>query len=197
VYLASCGFFLAVGAVVGRLAALEETEADRRRRPALMVALCAVLAVLSGLTVSRNRVWADPVRLWADAVRKAPLTVEPYYGLAYAYRTTGDHTAAEATYQRAIALRPGLSQGYLGLAGNLLDVGRVESAEEVLRLAILRVPADPRARLQLAALEEESFHDASEALRLCREALVIKPDLVEAQECIRRNEGKLSGSPPR
>jgi len=192
VYLASCGFFMAVGALVARLAGSEETTANRRRRPALVVALCAVLAVLSGLTVSRNRVWADPVRLWADAVEKAPRTWEAVYGLADAYRTTGDQTAAEATYQRAIALRPGLVKGYLGLAGSLLDTGRVEQASEVLRLAIARVPSDTKARLLLAALDEESLHDPGGALRLCQEVLAFVPAMAEARECVRRNQQKLS-----
>jgi hypothetical protein len=192
VYLASCGVFMALGEVLAQAIA-PVSSVSRLRRLLSAGALTGIIATLLTLTVLRNRVWSDPILLWSDAVAKAPGTFQAHYGLADAYRAEGDHASAETTFQLAIALRPQLVTGYLGLAGNYLDEGKTQKAAEVLRLGILRVPADPQARLSLAAIEEENFHDTAEALRLCREAAAIAPRLAAAQECIRRNQQTASG----
>ena len=68
VYLASGGLFLAAGALGGRLATL----LAHKRRAVRWIAggICAVeLVSLSGRTLLRNAVWADPVALWREASR--------------------------------------------------------------------------------------------------------------------------------
>jgi hypothetical protein len=188
VYLASCGFFLAVAAVVGRMAA-PWLAAGRRVPVPIAAALSLMLAVLLSLTIARNRVWASPVALWTDAVQKAPGTFHATFGLASALRLAGDDTSAEPAFQQAIALQPALAEGYLGLSALFVDQNRIGDASETLRLAIQRVPADFRPRLALAALVQQT--NAAEALQLCQSALTLRPALPEAEACVRRNQARL------
>jgi tetratricopeptide (TPR) repeat protein len=191
VYLATAGALLAAGSVVENLA---RRTATHRARRIVLAAPATVVVVLMGLTVARNRVWADPIHLWGDASAKAPLTWAARYGLAEAYRAAGNNPAAVDAYQQAIALRPSLSDGYLGLAGTWLDMGEPVKASETLRLGLLRVPDDPLLRTKLAMVEGERLGNPTEAVKLCREALAIAPALREAQDCVRRYQDRLNRS---
>ena len=87
-YVASFGLFMAAGTGLSSLAGLTG-QAGRSPRGALATAFATVLVVLTALSISRNRVWADPVSLWTDAVEKAPQTWLPLQGLAEAHRQAG------------------------------------------------------------------------------------------------------------
>lgn len=191
VYLASCGFFMAVAATALRASGLRE-QAESRRRVTAAAVLGLVLAGLTGLTVARNRIWADPVRLWEDAVRKAPFTYMSHYGLADAYRSIGDCESAGPAYERALRIRPQNVDAYLGLAECLTELGRSDDARTVLRLGIERSPMDARVRLALAALEE-SRRNPAEALRFCRDVLAVSPGNATAEACVVRNQEALDG----
>ncbi|CAN5551867.1 tetratricopeptide repeat protein [soil metagenome] len=186
VYLASCGFFMVCAAGVSRVLRAERDHA-RRRFTMVAAGLSMVLLILGALTIARNRVWSDPVLLWQDAAREAPRTWAAHYGLADALHEADECESAEASYRRAIALRPDHANGYLGAADCLANLERPAAARELLRQAIARVPADVRPRLALATLEERVFGRPEEALRLCREALSMAPNHPEAQRCIVRN----------
>ena len=187
-YVASFGLFMAAGTGLSGLAGLTGQVRPGRRAALWATAFGAVLVVLTALSISRNRVWADPVSLWTDAVQKAPQTWLPLQGLAEAQRQAGQCQAATEPYQRAIELLPGKAESYLGLAWCLLDLGRVPDAAETLRLGISRAPENAQIPLQLAVIEERYFRDPAEALRLCQGALALAPDLTAAQDCVRRNQ---------
>ena len=191
-YVASLGFFMAVASIVTYVAGLGELEARRARLLVTAAALSAVVVGLATLTISRNRLWADPIALWTDAVQKAPGTWAAVHGLADAEHQTGDCRAAIEEYQRAIALLPQAAESYAGMADCFLELKRVPSAAETLRLGLSRAPDDTRLQLQLAVLEEQYFRDPAEALRLCQSALARSPGLRFAQDCVRRNQQVLS-----
>src|SRR5262249_32793397 len=66
VYEASGAFFvLAAFAIAAAAAKLAST----RQRALVPV---AIVAVLAGMTIRRNQVWASPVRLWQDSAQKSP-----------------------------------------------------------------------------------------------------------------------------
>ncbi|MGQ0736694.1 MAG: tetratricopeptide repeat protein, partial [Acidobacteriota bacterium] len=184
VYLASCGFFMSVAAF-----AWLGVEAAGSVRPVRFRvaagALVVVLAVLTSMTVARNRVWSHPVSLWADASRKAPTTWIAHYGLGEAYRAEGDCAAAAGPYQRAIEIRPDNPAAYVGWAACLMAEGRHDDAQEQLRLAVYRAPGDLTARLALAAVESQVFGNHDEALALCRAVLRMSPGNPSAGECVR------------
>ncbi len=144
VYLASCGFFMAVAATLnGAFARL----ADRGVGSGALArtALALVLAALSALTVARNLVWADPVTLWRDATRKAPDTWLPHYALGDALRTRGACTEAIPAYGNALRLRPQEPLVYTNLGACLIEVRQFTAADEVLASALRIDPHSVRA----------------------------------------------------
>jgi Flp pilus assembly protein TadD len=100
VYLASAGFFLAGGAGCGRLwARLAPRPAPGR--PLAVGVLALMLVVLSGLTLARNAVWADPVRLWREATLNAPEAWTAHFGLGNALFQRGRCAEAIPAYRAA------------------------------------------------------------------------------------------------
>lgn len=191
VYLASGGILLAVAASVAQTLRLGAPRASARLTATVAV-LTVVLVSLLGLTILRNRVWADPVRLWSDAVSKAPDTWVAHFGLADAYQSIGDCESALEPFRRAMALVPDRDEAYLGLSACLVELDRVDEAREVLRDLIARTPAAANVRLVLAQLEERRGNRGA-ALGLCRQVLERLPDQAEARACVERNERALSG----
>jgi tetratricopeptide (TPR) repeat protein len=183
VYLASCGLFLAVAAAWVQVVQYLTLNV---RRPIAVGAVIVAVAGLGTLTVVRNGVWSDPVRLWQDAARKAPRTYMAQYGVGESFRAAGDCEAAVPAYQRAIRLRPTLEDGYLGLAECLIVNERPDDAMQVFRAAVKRASTAVKSRLNLASFEAERGN-AGEALRLCREVLAVAPNDRNAAACIQRN----------
>lgn len=210
-YLASCGFFLAlVGA------------ASRARVPRAVPAagLALALIALAAATVARNRVWADPVALWSDAVAKAPHSWRARFGLGDALRARGDCDAAVAAYAEAIRLRPadldsrmnlGICLAQTGRYGEARDAfaaaleidprfvkahnnlgrlavitGRLQLGERYFRQALELDPANVTARLNLIQLYRQEGRDPAEILRLCREVAERAPYAPGIAECLER-----------
>lgn len=158
VYLASAGLFIAAGAVAGRGLAAPA----RGLRLAARTGLLVVLAVLCALTVARNAVWADPVRLWRDAAHKAPAEWNAHYGLANALAAQGDCEEAIGAYHRALRLarKPGVLSN---LGACLAQEGRTAEARAAYRAALTLNPRYAPAHHNLALLalrdgDHESAH---------------------------------------
>lgn len=146
VYLASCGFFMSVSAIIWQSDGL-------RRRPALtMIGLITLLAVLAAMTIVRNRVWSDPVLLWEDAARKAPSTWMAQYGAAEANRLGGDCASAIAPYRRAISIRPTEVAAHLGLAECMQRLDRPEEALRICREVLKMAPGSIEAAACVGSL---------------------------------------------
>jgi tetratricopeptide (TPR) repeat protein len=152
-YLASCGLFLAVASLLARgLRALALPPA--LARAVAWTGALAILAVLGALGAARNRVWSDPVRLWADAMRKAPDVFAPYYQLGEALRERGDCGAAIPYYERAVGLVPRYLDARNNLGVCLAQTGRLDDARRTFLEALARDPSYPRARNNLRTLAE-------------------------------------------
>lgn len=121
VYVASCGFFLALG---DGLAWLD--RAWRRLALARVLgraAFAVVLLALAMLTVTRNRVWSQPLALWGEAVDFAPTHPRPRLLLGEALEDLDRLDAALTEYQIALTLQPDNLDTHLKL-GQLLARGR-------------------------------------------------------------------------
>jgi tetratricopeptide (TPR) repeat protein len=96
-YFSMFGLLLILVDVASRL------KVDRRALAAagLMVALAAAFA-----TRARAAVWADPVSLWEDTVRKSPHKRRAHFQLAYAYDQQTRYSLALEEYQRTAELGP-------------------------------------------------------------------------------------------
>jgi protein O-mannosyl-transferase len=196
VYLPSSGFFMAVATLI--VPRVYRHPATVRRLVAIGGAVASVLFVLVYLTMERNRVWADPVRLWEEAARLAPDTPAAHLGLGNEYLSSGQCDRAQAEYRRTIELSPISTDAYLGLASCLLQRNQMGEAYRILRDAMDDVPRDDiRIRLALAGLEESAFRRPAEAVKLCQEALAIQPGDTDALDCVRRNQGELARDPAR
>jgi len=65
-----------------------------------------VALVFGLLTVQRNALYHDPVRLWAETVRQSPGKARPHNNLGYAYALAGDWESAIEEFRRAARLDP-------------------------------------------------------------------------------------------
>ena len=129
VYLASAGFFIAVAA------ALQNWHGSVSRSRLRFVTAAAVV-VLCGLTIVRNRVWADPVALWSEATLHAEGMWEPHYALADSLREEGQCAAAVSEYEQVIAVRPEHRDAHTNLGICLAQTGRTQDAERAFRRAL-------------------------------------------------------------
>jgi len=152
-YLASGGLFLALASLLARALRSLALPPARERAVGWAGAL-AILATLGALTAARNRVWSDPVRLWADALHHAPDVFAPYYQLGEALRERGDCAAALPYYERAVDLVPSYLDARNNLGVCLAQTGRLDDARQVFLETLARDPSYPRARNNLRTLAE-------------------------------------------
>jgi tetratricopeptide (TPR) repeat protein len=129
-YLASVGLFLAVLAPAGLALRRLPKTTPRRLAPALLLLLCAGLAVM---TYHRVRSWQTMLRLWTDAVAKSPHKARPHAGLGGAFYLKGELSSAIDEYLTALGLADGepswiRSRIYEKLATAYLAQGRTEEA---------------------------------------------------------------------
>ena len=107
-------------------------------RPLRVAATLAVLGTLLALTVARNRVYADPLRLWEDSVAQAPRSERALFNLANEYARRGQTQQAVEQLQALIRLNPGPTY-YLNLAQRHLELDRngdaLDALEQARRLA--------------------------------------------------------------
>lgn len=109
--------------------------------------------VLAFLTMQRVPDWQDEVSLWRDAVAKAPLMVRPHLRLADGLAARGEVLAAEASYLRAIELRPAhvASRNNLGLFYRRQR--RLAEAEAQFRALLTTSPDNVPGRMNLATVD--------------------------------------------
>ncbi|MDP3921451.1 MAG: tetratricopeptide repeat protein [Candidatus Omnitrophota bacterium] len=97
VYLPMVGFVAIVPGVVFQM-----FSSERNAR----IFLIAAIAAMSVLTLMRNHVWGDDLRLWHDAVEKAPGKSRPYNNLARAYGDRREYKKAFEYITTSLRLNP-------------------------------------------------------------------------------------------
>jgi hypothetical protein len=144
----------------------------RRGRP-VVAGFITLLLVFGGLTVVRNRAWADELTFFHAQTQSAPNSAKAHYGLGAALASSGDDRKAVTEYERAITIYPYYSDAFFNMANALRRLGR--DPEEVItayRNTIRFNPnhADARANLALFLLEHDRTVEAqpliSELVRL-------------------------------
>lgn len=71
-----------------------------------------VLLSYAGVTVQRNGVWEDELRLWTDAVQRAPQMQAVQNNLGKALQEAGRWDEALVAYQRAVSINPQHGDAY-------------------------------------------------------------------------------------
>ena len=87
----------------------------------VLVMLAVALAIA---TIQRNALFASPVALWEDAVRKAPAKGRPHVNLGLAYLAEGRIDEAEAEFTIALHHEPWLAAAGITDRGLLHRLGR-------------------------------------------------------------------------
>jgi protein O-mannosyl-transferase len=182
VYLSSAGIFLAVGTTFGRAWPLFGSQVFRYGL--LCKFLLAVwLTVLGGMTVVRNQMWANPVRLWLSAVQQAPDVWVPHVALGEALQNAGSGDAALAEYRLAIDLRPQEPVPYMKLGLCLAEMQHLDEAAQVFQKLEQLTPGSSVARNGLGAVAMLQGR-YEEARQHYRSALEAHPNDVAARQSL-------------
>ncbi len=139
IYLPGLGLYIAAAGLFSRL------QIKKSALPLLVI----VLAFFTLLTFARNRVWQSGERLWKDAAEKAPQKPRPFANLcSMAY---GENEMQRAVRMCEAALRRDSEHPRalynLGLAYK--ELGKLDSAQQVLERAALAVPSEGFVRYHL------------------------------------------------
>jgi tetratricopeptide (TPR) repeat protein len=163
VYLPSFGPFLAFAAMMAGAPALRPT-----RRFLAVAAL--LVAVLTGATLARNRVWRSPLALWSDVVAKSPHKPRPINNLGIAVMDQGDLPGAAALFERALREDPSYAKAYFNLGEARQKAGDCEQAIPPFEHFALQHPGYPDTWRNLADCYERTGRSAE--ARMARDAFV-------------------------
>ena len=94
-------YFSMFGLLLILVDVLSRLKLDRR---ALAAACLVVALAAAGATRARAAVWADPVSLWEDTVRKSPNKRRAHFQLAFAYDQQTRYSQALAEFQKTAEL---------------------------------------------------------------------------------------------
>lgn len=195
VYLAAAGFFLASGTIGGHVWAFFDTR-PARSRLLLRFSLAAWLTVLGGLTVVRNEVWSDPVRLWREAAERAPDIWVPHVMLGSALQERGSREEAIVAYRRAIRLRPTEQAPYMRLGLAQAELGRLTDAKATFQTLLSLNPNSAvghnglGAVAMLEAKPDEARQHYEEALRHNPTDVAARQSLALLHETVWQNFGE-------
>lgn len=172
-YAAAAGIVLAVIALLQRLSMRVGTGRQH------VLAGGLILLLLGVGTVGRTPVWSSDMRLWSDAVAKAPTNFRAHTNLGSAYHAEGDLAAAVAHYRRSIELYPNESSTYANLGGALTDLGDLDGASEALATAIRMYEPDALAHYNLGHYLEKTG-DRKGAQSAYERAIQLNPSYAKA-----------------
>jgi len=151
-YLATAGLFAAAAPLCHL--------AFKRAAIPVIVVVGVYLALLTGMTVDRNRVWQDDLTLWSDTVATHPRSAVSLANLAGALIGSGKTNAGVAALQRALEVGP-WKWGFREVLANVLDESGRHRDE---------------ARLLLDGLKW-SGRSTPDADRICDAVLKVAPDM--------------------
>jgi len=114
--------------MIGFAVILSEAVQRMAHRKAGIFIMTIVVGGLSVLTVMRNTLWASPIRIFEDAVRKSPLKLRPLYQLEAMYSMQGRYREAEAVLERAYQIAPGYPATHCKIGLSLLRRGEYRQA---------------------------------------------------------------------
>jgi tetratricopeptide (TPR) repeat protein len=169
-YLPLAGLF-AGGATAAALL-LRARPAGRRAFVAGGVLVSVALAVA---TFARNRVWADELALWSDAVQKSPAKARPHQNLGVALAAAGRLPEAVEAFARANRADPANAEVMANMGVALRDLGKRDEAEGWLRAAMRARPDLADAHYNLGCLLMDAPGSAAEALSLFDRAIELRP----------------------
>jgi tetratricopeptide (TPR) repeat protein len=162
VYMPSIGVFILISIL---LLHVVDRIKDRRKGVewVVVIAVAVVIAVLSGATYARNKVWKDNVSLWEDVVAKSPNRPRAFYNLGNAYRDI-DLLRAVQSWEKTVEIAPNYSPA-LNQLGNFHHMsGSLIKARDYYQRSVQAYHKNAEAHYNLA-FTLEKLHESEEAYR--------------------------------
>ncbi len=126
-YLPSLGFFILLSVLL--VTVIEGLNIPFRPKKVISgVVMFILIGMLGSASYSRNSVWQDRVKLWADAARKSPRKARPYYNLANVYAQRRDYDRAIPWYRKTIQLKPGHAKAHNNMGFCYFFKGDIQKA---------------------------------------------------------------------
>jgi protein O-mannosyl-transferase len=225
VYLASAGFFTMVAGVFQTWFRRSEGRSwsPRFAVALVLVVLCSLTVRRNEVWSSPITLWAEATLhadgMWephyalADSLREQgqcdaaipeyrkvialrPVERDAHTNLGICLAQSGQLEEAERAFRQALAIDPRFGRGYTNLAALALLSGDAVRARDFYLQALVVDHDNVLARMQLASLYENTFHDYHAAARMCGEARLIAPTTPGVVECVERNQ-RLAPGPGR
>ena len=134
-----------------------------------------LVLVLAGLTLGRNRVWANQGVFYRAQVVSAPNSAKAHYSVARGvYHPNGDLDSARVHYEKAVALLPNYPDAWNNLGMILVDQGDLVGALNAYQTALEWHVGHVQARFNLAQLYQSQGGN-TEAIRMYEQVLAQKP----------------------
>jgi protein O-mannosyl-transferase len=147
-------------------------------------AICALLLLVGYAAASKKRtfLWGNNVRLWTDAVMKAPGKARVRYNLGVSYLAV-DRGRARSEFLRTLELRPDHAAAMYNLGWLEQTEGRFESARRYYRAALKVDASNWQAHHNLGNLAVIEGNLA-EAMTEFRETIRLKPEYWPARQTV-------------
>ncbi len=159
-------------------------------RAARMGGVAVVCGALAWLTIARNHVYSDSLRLWHDTVSKAPQNYRAQYRLGERYRTTGQWEKAIEHYEEARRLGMKLSGMLVHLGHSYEKIGEHGEALSAYRGALELAPKSALVHRNIAGAYLDVGRPA-EALTMAKRAIALAPESFRAHMLLGRSYERL------
>ncbi len=126
VYLPSLGFYLILAGIATYERKIDNGHANLLKHPILIFLFVSLtlIPIYTGLTLYRNYIYSDSIRLWSDTVRKAPMSDRAHNSLATAYlndydekkKNTENLEIAEKEFKKALEINESNSVAHSNLS---------------------------------------------------------------------------------
>jgi len=142
----------------------------------LRIAVLSIIVVFfAGMTIQRNRAFANNITLWEDVVRKSPGKARAHFNLALAYQLDSRANDAIREYKVTLSLNPLVPATYSNIAALELDGGQLDEAEKTLLRLTEMAPQQAEAFVNLSVLYLRQ-REPAKAIAAADRAIAIKPD---------------------
>ena len=149
--------------------------AGKNFRSLRIAVLSIVVVVFAGMTIQRNRAFANNITLWEDVVRKSPGKARAHFNLGLAYQLDSRANDAIREYKVTLSLNPLVPATYSNIAALELDGGQLDEAEKTLLRLTEMAPQQAEAFVNLSVLYLRQ-REPAKAIAAADRAIAIKPD---------------------
>jgi Flp pilus assembly protein TadD len=165
---------------IGLYVALTWWAAEWRLSRAVLGGLmAAVLAVLMVCAWQQSSYWKNDETLWTHLLSSTPNSPMGNYLLGNALSRAGRVEEAKAHYEKALRLKPDMTDAWNNLGNLLMQEGKVDEAASLFQKALQIKPDNIEALVNLGAAREQQGR-LNEAISLLQKAVQLRPDSAQA-----------------